>query len=131
MQVGDGFIVVKGSETDPYQLLFQPSKGEFINETVFVTTPNALDDLQVRVQAGAHSFVCAATDGLEKLAIRFQDWQPHPPFFNPLMACLQTLEDPAEWQAYLEAFLHSERLNARTDDDKTLLLCASGVQEAP
>lgn len=123
MQVGDGFIVVKASETDPYQLLFQPEKGEFINETVFVTSEQALDSMQVAVQAGIQPLVCVATDGLEKVAIRFQDWQPHPPFFAPFMSCLESMEDPEERQTYLETFLNSDRLNAKTDDDKTLLMC--------
>jgi hypothetical protein len=119
MQVGDGFIVVETSEVD-LELLFRPSKGEYINETCFVTSPNALDQMQVRVCLERPQFVCAATDGLEKVAIRFQDWLPFSPFFQPLVACLQTT--PAEATAYLQSFLSSERLNARTDDDKTLLL---------
>ncbi|WP_233501422.1 PP2C family serine/threonine-protein phosphatase [Acaryochloris thomasi] len=123
MQIGDGFIVAKMSETEPYQLLFQPEKGEYINETVFVTSEHALDAMQVAVKSGEQPLVCAATDGLEKVAIRFHDWQPHPPFFAPFMSCLQTMDDPAERQVYLETFLNSDRLNAKTDDDKTLLMC--------
>ncbi len=123
MQIGDGFIVVKASEPESYQLLFQPEKGEYINETVFVTSEQALEAMQVTVQSGERPLVCAATDGLEKVAIRFQDWQPHPPFFAPFMSCLQTMADPAERQDYLETFLNSDRLNAKTDDDKTLLMC--------
>jgi hypothetical protein len=123
MQIGDGFIVVKASETEPYQLLFQPEKGEYINETMFITSEPALESMQVTVKASQQPLVCAATDGLEKVAIRFQDWQPHPPFFDPFMSCLETVDDPAERQAYLETFLNSDRLNAKTDDDKTLLVC--------
>ncbi len=119
MQIGDGFIVVETAEVE-LELLFRPSKGEYINETCFVTSPNALDQMQVRVCSERPQFVCAATDGLEKVAIRFQDWLPFSPFFQPLVACLQS--SPAEATAYLQTFLSSERLNARTDDDKTLLL---------
>lgn len=123
MQIGDGFIVAKASEIEPYQLLFQPEKGEYINETVFVTSENALDAMQIAFKTGEQPLICAATDGLEKVAIRFHDWQPHPPFFAPFMSCLQTMDDPAERQTYLETFLNSDRLNAKTDDDKTLLMC--------
>jgi Protein phosphatase 2C len=119
MQIGDGFIVVETAEVE-LELLFRPSKGEYINETCFVTSSNALDHMQVRVCSERPQFICAATDGLEKVAIRFQDWLPFSPFFQPLVACLQS--SPAEATAYLQSFLSSERLNARTDDDKTLLL---------
>jgi hypothetical protein len=121
-QIGDGFIVA-GDNDNTYQLLFPPDKGEFINETMFVTTQKALDYLQICVHPEPASFICAATDGLERVAIRFQDWQPHPPFFQAFVACLSQLELADERQAYLETFLTSERLNAKTDDDKTLLAC--------
>ncbi|UJB71307.1 protein phosphatase 2C domain-containing protein [Acaryochloris sp. 'Moss Beach'] len=133
MQIGDGFIVTQAqqtapnlSETEPipsFDLLFEPVKGEYINETVFVTSDNAVEHMQIAVRADHHPFVCAATDGLEKVAIRFQDWQAFPPFFKPFFECLRSISDPEERQTYVETFLESDRLNAKTDDDKTLLLC--------
>lgn len=134
MQIGDGFIVTQAEQhqaeqMDSFELLFEPSKGEYINETVFVTSDHAVEQMQVAVRADHHPFVCAATDGLEKVAIRFQDWQAFPPFFKPFLECLRSIPDADERQAYLETFLESDRLNAKTDDDKTLLLCLFG-QEA-
>lgn len=128
MQIGDGFIVVESAATE-LELLFQPAKGEYINETCFVTSPNALEQMQVRVYADAPQFICAATDGLERLAIRFQDWLPFPPFFQPLVTCLQN--DPQGATAYLQNFLESDRLNARTDDDKTLLMVLFDPESLP
>lgn len=123
MQIGDGFMVVRSQADSTYQLLFKPDKGEFINETLFVTTPDALDDLQVNVVVAESPFVCAATDGLERVALHLQDWLPHAPFFKPFETCLNQLPTQAEREAYLQTFLDSERLNAKTDDDKTLLMC--------
>ena len=128
MQIGDGFIVAQGEQMETFDLLFEPIKGEYINETVFVTSQNAIDHMQVSVRAENHPFVCAATDGLEKVAIRFQDWQAFTPFFKPFLDCLRSVPDAAERQTYLETFLESERLNAKTDDDKTLLLCLYGAE---
>ena len=122
MQIGDGFITVRYPEQDP-QLLFPPDKGEYINETTFVTSTNALKDIKVVVQPGQPEFVCASTDGLERLAIRLSDWTPFNPFFQPLEQYLQETENPKESDEYLMSFLNSERLNARIDDDKTLFLC--------
>lgn len=129
LQIGDGFIVVQTPDTQTYELLFEPIKGEFINETVFVTSASALEHLQYSVRPHLHPFVCAATDGLEKVAIRFEDWQPFAPFFKPFVDCLQTVASGEDRQAYLQQFLASERLNSRTDDDKTLLVCLYGPEE--
>ncbi len=124
MQIGDGFIVVNPQNSEDYQLLFKPDKGEFVNETTFVTSKNALDEMRVKVLTESPEFICASTDGLERLAIRTSDWSPFPPFFNPLKQYMEETENPeADKDEYLKQFLSSERLNARTDDDKTLLLC--------
>jgi hypothetical protein len=123
MQVGDGFMVVRSGEDDSYNLLFEPDKGEFINETVFVTTERAVESLRVCVQPSDRPFICAATDGLERVAVRLHDWYPHAPFFAPFEACLRQLPTQTERDLYLKTFLESDRLNAKTDDDKTLLAC--------
>ncbi|MEH2288073.1 PP2C family serine/threonine-protein phosphatase [Nostoc sp.] len=122
MQIGDGFIVLR-SENSEYQLLFQPDKGEFANETTFITSTNALKEMQVEVISQKQEFICASTDGLEKVAIRLSDWKPFPPFFKPLEEYLHEPVNPEDEDKYLMEFLNSERLNSRTDDDKTLLLC--------
>ncbi len=123
MQIGDGFIVVRESRQKIYQLLFPPDKGEFINETTFVTSDNALDKMQVDVLAGEQEFICAATDGLERVAVRMSDWSPFAPFFQPLEDYLWETSNHEQEDEYVKSFLESERLNARTDDDKTLVLC--------
>lgn len=125
MQVGDGFLVA-GSKGHEYQLLFQPKKGEFINETTFVTAADALEEMQVRVQPGHQAFICAATDGLERVAIRMDDWLPFARFFQPLQDYMRATSSPEQEDEYIRDFLDSERLNSRTDDDKTLLLCVYG-----
>jgi len=122
MQIGDGFMVVRPQNSE-HQLLFNPDKGEFVNETTFITSANALDEMQVDVLQGQQEFICASTDGLEKVAIRMSDWKPFAPFFQPLEQYLSETSNPEEENEYVINFLKSERLNARTDDDKTLLLC--------
>ena len=126
MQIGDGFIVVcpQDSEDDSdYKIIFKPDKGEFVNETTFVTSTNALDEMQVEVLEGTQEFICASTDGLEKVAIRTNNWLPFPPFFKPLKEYMYETPNPKAEHKYLDEFLNSDQLNARTNDDKTLLLC--------
>lgn len=122
MQIGDGFIVMRSQESE-YKLLFHPDKGEFVNETTFITSTNALKEMQVKVITEKQEFICASTDGLEKVAIRLSDWEPFSPFFKPLEEYLHELVSEEEEDKYLMEFLNSERLNSRIDDDKTLLLC--------
>jgi len=121
IQIGDGFLVVRSEEGTP-ELIFQPDKGEFANETTFITSSDVLSQLQAKTLP-PQKFICAASDGVEKVAIRFSDWSAFPPFFQPLEECLQEETSQEEKEAYLQSFLESERLNQRTGDDKTLLLC--------
>ncbi|HEY9826014.1 MAG TPA: PP2C family serine/threonine-protein phosphatase [Stenomitos sp.] len=122
MQIGDGFMLLRGKDDEEYQLLFEPEKGEFINETVFATSHKAVDYMGVCVQSVESPFICAATDGLERVAIRLHNWEPFAPFFQPFEACLRKLPTKSEQEEYLQTFLASDRLNAKTDDDKTLLI---------
>lgn len=122
MQIGDGFIVIRPQDGE-YQMLFQPDKGEFINETTFVTSANVESEIQVDVRAGNQEFICASTDGLEKVAIRMTDWTPFAPFFKPLEAYMRQRSHLEPEDNEIKSFLSSQRLNARTDDDKTLVLC--------
>ena len=78
--------------------------------------------MQVKVLQQTPEFICAATDGLEGVAIRQSDWTPHPPFFQPFDEYLAETPEPEEAPTYLEPFLTSDRLNERTTDDKTMLL---------
>jgi serine/threonine protein phosphatase PrpC len=122
MQIGDGFMVVS-TPTQRHQLMFAPDKGEFANQTTFVTSSSAHQDLQVRVLPETPQFICAATDAFERLAMHLPQWEPSPAFFNPLEEYLDETPVPEQDDAYIMSFLKSEYLNKQTDDDKTLLLC--------
>lgn len=122
MQVGDGFLVARACGGEEYRLIFRPDRGEYANETSFVTSAGAAEALQVAVLDEPAAFVCGATDGLERVAIRLSDWTPFAPFFRPLEEYLRETPSPGLEDGYLRDFLASERLNARTDDDKTLAL---------
>lgn len=84
LQIGDGFLVTRTDGETEYRLVFQPYKGEFANETTFVTSTLAQETIQIKILKQKTVFICAATDGLERVAIRFMGWQPFAPFFQPL-----------------------------------------------
>ncbi|MEM9089046.1 MAG: PP2C family serine/threonine-protein phosphatase [Cyanobacteria bacterium P01_F01_bin.53] len=130
MQIGDGFLVVRyGQSQDNYHLLFEPDRGEFANQTTFVTATDALTSMQIRTVDNPPRFIAAATDGIERVALRLRDWTPFPPFFKPLEEYLEETPNPETDDAYLMSFLTSERLNQKTDDDKTLVLCSYHHQD--
>jgi hypothetical protein len=123
MQIGDGSIVVRSQYQKDYQLLFKPDKGQYFNQTTFVTSSNAFADLQVKVLAQQPKFICAATDGIERVAFRLQDWTVGQPFFKWLEQYMQETENPEREDECLLRLLESQELNRQTDDDKTLLVC--------
>ncbi|MEI3652147.1 MAG: PP2C family serine/threonine-protein phosphatase [Dolichospermum lemmermannii FEM_B0920] len=128
MQVGDGLIVVRADNQD-YELLFQPDKGEFANETTPVTSSTAVGEMRFCIKEKCYDFICAATDGIENLALdkKTRIWKPFDSFFNKgLEQSIFSNSSLQDKERGIEDFLNNEHLNKRTDDDKTLLLCAYG-----
>jgi serine/threonine protein phosphatase PrpC len=122
MQIGDGFIVVQTDKN--LQLLFKPDKGEYANETTSVTSPNVYEEAKISLTTNSYSFICVSTDGVENLSlIKRENWKPFDKFFSPLQRHMQSDESLEKKKEDLEKFLNSEKLNQKTDDDKTLLLC--------
>jgi hypothetical protein len=122
-QVGDGAAVI--GEVDGKAIaLTAPQSGEYINETTFLVSPNAIDKTQVAVWRGAPAHLAVFSDGLQMLALKLPDGAAHAPFFAPLFRFVAQMTEAAEAQEQLKEFLHSPRITARADDDLTLLLAA-------
>ncbi|MEX0611687.1 MAG: hypothetical protein WD229_06175, partial [Pirellulales bacterium] len=62
--------------------------------------------------------------GLERLALRFDSHTAHEPFFAPLFRVLQSANDLDGLNEGLRQFLASDSVQARSDDDKTLILAS-------
>jgi serine/threonine protein phosphatase PrpC len=119
-QIGDGAIVLRSGDVSG--VVFWPESGEYANTTTFITSKEYRDRLRFYVTERAYKQVALFTDGIERIALRFDSLTPHPPFFDPLFQALATLEN---WQSLgdnLEQFLKSESVGKRSDDDKTLIL---------
>jgi serine/threonine protein phosphatase PrpC len=123
VQVGDGAAVAGDSEDD-LTLLTVPQSGEYINETTFLISPEALDTAQMTVWRGTVTHIAIFSDGLQRLALKMPDKRPHAPFFSPLFHFATNATDEAEAKKQLATFLGSQRVTERTDDDVTLLLAA-------
>ena len=86
-QIGDGAIVVKRNGT--YGVVFWPQSGEYVNTTNFLTAPDYKQHLEFLESANSFSDLALITDGLERLALQFDNQTPHSPFFYPLFGALR------------------------------------------
>lgn len=121
-QVGDGAIVVGDGEG--YAPVFWPQSGEYANTTFFITDPPERRPVCTAVRAPGPAEVALFTDGVQSLALRFADRTAHAPFFALFFPALRA-QPPGEAQALraeLDAFLSSDPVNQRTDDDRTLVI---------
>lgn len=119
-QIGDGAIV--GRRNGVFGVVFWPQSGEYINTTNFLTSHEFLEQIQVCTVAGEFSDMALLTDGVERLALRFDSQTPHPPFFEPLFGALRAVDNIDALTAELGQFLQSDAVQIKNDDDKTLLL---------
>jgi hypothetical protein len=122
VQVGDG-VIVCGTEAGGYVPVTWPQNGEYANMTWFSTDPDSPAVAEVRIVTGIDE-IALLTDGLQALALRYATRDAHDPFFEPMFQRLRReLEpQPAQLAESLRGFLGSAAVNARTDDDKTLVL---------
>lgn len=133
LQVGDGVAVISPeAELNDYSWVFWPHHGEYINETMFLTDPRALDTFDFDLIRESFDEVALLTDGLERLALHMESRTAYRPFFEPLFT---TMREAAtgyshDLSAGLSAFLGTSRVDERTDDDRTLLL-ATRLTPAP
>lgn len=117
-QVGDGAAVV--AHGDELGVASTVERGEYLNETTFLTSRRWEADLAVTaLERDGLDALALLTDGLQLVALDLATGIPHPPFFTPLFDFAR--EPDADPDALVE-FLGSERVCARTDDDKTLVL---------
>lgn len=120
-QVGDGVAVASDNQGNLIPLTV-PQHGEYINETTFLVSPNALSTAQVSLWRGPTTNIALLSDGLQMLALDMTKGTPYVPFFSPFFNFVAKVTDETEAKKQLVAFLRSPRTTERTDDDLTLFL---------
>jgi hypothetical protein len=119
-QIGDGAWIAETNGV--FGAVTWPQNGEFANETKFITSPDALVSLQFEKYSGPLTAAAGFTDGVQGLALNLSARTLHIPFFRPMFAALADSDDETSLLSPLLSFLSSERVNERTNDDKTLVL---------
>ncbi|MBD2138566.1 protein phosphatase 2C domain-containing protein [Anabaena sp. FACHB-1237] len=122
-QIGDGVAVAKNNIGELFALTM-PNSGEYINETIFLTSINALDTVQTKIWRNKIVNIGVLTDGLQMLALNMTAMEPHKPFFLPLFQFVSSAENKVLAKDQLIKFLNSDKITERTDDDLTLVLAA-------
>ena len=119
-QIGDGYWIAvrQGS----FGVISWPARGEFVGQTDFVTSPNAVEAFRLEIVDEPLKSVVGITDGLERLALDLVNQTPHAGFFSPLLAALAKTQSIEVFEQQLSGFLASERVCERTDDDKSMVL---------
>lgn len=122
LQIGDGAVIV--GTADAYEVIFWPDGGEYANMTYFVTDDDWSQHLHFEVRDTACDDLALMTDGLQRLALHFESRTAHGPFFVPMFRALESVAPgfAFDLEPALVAFLGSDAVNERTDDDKSLVL---------
>jgi hypothetical protein len=122
MQLGDGGIVIDFGAG--LEVPVAPPVAEYVNMTHFVTDADASERLQILIREGLARRIAVFSDGLQRLALNVAANTPHDPFFLPFFQTLSSVAVDQEDLLHekLVGFLESQRVNERTDDDKTLAL---------
>jgi hypothetical protein len=124
-QIGDGAIIEsQRDKLDHYAVACWPQQGEYANMTNFLTDEDAMEKVVREERSGAIDEVAIFTDGIQQLALDFRARSAHGPFFAPLFAWLRPRAGgySRELSDWLGVYLNAEKINSRTDDDKTLIL---------
>ena len=123
IQIGDGAVVAREIDGEPFAVT-RPAPGEYLNETVFLTSAGALESASFAIRHGPVDRLAVLTDGLQMLALRMPSGDPHPGFFDPLFRFVAESTDTDATDKTLATFLDSTRVRERADDDLTLVLAA-------
>ena len=121
---GDGAIIAKHFGSSVWEPLSWPEQGEYASSTYFITDDPAPAVRINRHQEPLEGFALFS-DGIERLALDFANRTAFQPFFNGMFS---PLEKSAAYGRQISlsdslvAYLSSASVNARTDDDKTLVL---------
>ena len=122
LQIGDGAMILRSHGV--CGVVFWPQSGEYANSTNFLTSDEYRQKLEYLETTSRFSDVALLTDGLERLALRFNSQTPHAPFFDPLFRHLRQTDNLEGLSKDLLQFLGSDPVQARSNDDKTLILAS-------
>jgi hypothetical protein len=124
--VGDGCAVLREESSGVWIVPSWPQQGEFASTTFFVTDQDRLQ-LRITRYPTAINAIAVFSDGIERLALDFAARAPSQQFFNNICSPIVASEAHGRdgyLSRKLREYLGSDKVNARTDDDKSLVIAA-------
>ena len=119
--LGDGVLVALRRDGRLFTALL-PQRGEYANETLFLTAGPAIEQMNMYIAEEEIAALAVMSDGLTRLALEFPAMEPHRTFFEPVLSFAAHLEDQEKGIRRLGEFLSSDKVSARTGDDRSLVL---------
>lgn len=124
VHVGDGGMAIRDEESGSWICPTWPNQGEYASTTFFVTD-DTFPPVRICLIQNTISALAVFSDGIERLALNFAEEKAHEPFFDAMISPLDSAKVDGKIRDLCESlsqFLDSDRVNDRTDDDKTLVL---------
>jgi len=119
--LGDGVIVGRSRSSDEVTLVSQPQRGQYANETFFLTSTNWEEHTRVTFMPANHS-LCLMTDGCQPAALESgPEPGPHLPFCVPLFDFAANASDTNVATQELHNLLSGKKMSQTSSDDKTLV----------
>jgi hypothetical protein len=131
-QIGDGAIVVSDCAADDWSWVFWPQHGEYANQTVFVLSANATDALEFSLAPRRIDEFAIFSDGIERMVLHGASKTVNDSFFDQMFVPVRASKARGldqELSDKLKGYLGSAVVNARTNDDKTLLMATRRPRE--
>ncbi len=127
VQIGDGAIVVP-SDGGRWELVFEPQRGIYANETFSLTDEEAREKAHLRLYSRSVTELAIFSDGLEKALIREAAGSAvADAFFNDMLPIIRQSgaagEDPVLGES-LAVRLASDAIGSYTDGDVSLILAS-------
>lgn len=121
-QVGDGGVVVQ-NDKGHIDLLATWTKGEYANETSFLTSASMERDLAVKVERSPITAIAAFSDGMEIVGYD-PGFKPNTDLFAELFLFAAEPRDEESANREVSEFLSSPKVHKLAYDDLTLVLAA-------
>jgi hypothetical protein len=125
--IGDGCAVVRERAAGQWVAPTWPDHGEYASMTTFVTDQPAAK-LRISTLERGVDVISLFTDGIERMVLDMAAKRPSDRFFDvvsrPILASTVAQGRDGHLSRQLQAYLGSEQVSSRTDDDKTLVIAA-------
>jgi hypothetical protein len=126
-QVGDCAAI--GKKDDVYSVIVKQQRGEYANATYSVCDLTSIENGIYEKCDAFYPEVVLVSDGIESISVSAKDQSVSRLFYDPFFKVFSHENyDQSEIQKSLIRFLESERINKKTDDDKTLLFIQVSVE---